>query len=308
MSETTLMIPEANAAWMPEGRRQAWGRFASEFSTLIKEADTALLKEWGHRSMAAAVDVAVTRFKNLVSIVTKVAGGLWAELKRAFRSLINGRFTDYVVDLCGRVVAFFKRLWAAVIEAGKAFWQFVRSLPTAGHEKIVDTVTSFVGGVLGFIIIGGKGDGGLIDEDIDVFGLGGHRSILFHSLLIGVGAEACVRSTFELIDLLYNRLPKNHSPIWDRLRQIHDRFAQALITGSWVGVATHLAIDSHVGGWTPYKDIPVVLPNWGHHMVMDMNAAGSGWLAWQWYDKVKRHFRDNAIMPQTVDGRPLATI
>ncbi len=159
--------------------------------------------------------------------------------------------------------------------------------------------------MLGFVLIGGLGDGGAIDMDIAAAGIGGHRSIWFHSALIGLAAEVCFRSAFELVDLLHERLPRRHSPVWDRMLAVGRRFEHALVTGSWIGVTTHLVADSHIQGWTPYKDLPVALPEWGHHLVMDMNAAAAGWLGWHWRDKVTRHFRDSRIVAPSISGKPL---
>jgi hypothetical protein len=236
-----------------------------------------------------------------------VAKGAWKEFKRFFRALIKGELTAYLKDACRRLWVALTGFWNRIRKAYQDASSFVSDLRNADRQTMVDYAASFLGGVIGFVLIGGMGDGGAVDGDIAVLGIGGHRSILFHSVLIGLAGEVCFLSAFRLIELCHHRLPADHSPIWDRLLHIHRRFTHALVTGTWAGVATHLTVDSHFDGWQPYKDLPVVLPAWGHYLVMDINAAASGWFGWQWH-RAKRLFRDDSIRLAYVDGQQTALL
>jgi hypothetical protein len=293
---------------MPLDRQAAWNRFFDEAQCVLKQMDTNLLRDWSRRSLSIAVGSTVARFDALRGLIKSVVKGAWNEFKRFFRALVGGNLGEWFKDACKRAWNALGALWQRVKAASIGVKDFVASLPGANREELINYGTSFLGAVLGFILIGGTGDGGVIDLDIKALGIGGHRSIWFHSIFVGLTAEICFLSAFELVKLLHERLPKRHSPIWDRMLCVQKRFAHGLVTGSWVGVATHLAIDSHFDGWTPYKDLPVALPEWGHHLVMDLNAAAAGWLGWHWHDKVKSRFRDNSFAPASALGRRLSEL
>ena len=299
-TETAIIIPHLEN--LPTPAQAEWQRFAREAWTALRGVDADLLKQWGRDCLSVAVQATLTRAEALRGLLSAVVKGAWKEFKRFFRALVRGEVTTYVKDACRRLWAAMRGVWQRVKAAFVEVKTIVAQLREASPAERMDLAASFLGGVLGFVFMGGLGDGGAVDMDIPAFGIGGHRSIFFHSIFIGLAAEVCFRSAFRLIELCHQKLPAKHSPLWDRLLAIHRRFNDALITGSWLGVAAHLTIDSHLDGWTPYKDLPVVLPTWGHHLVMDMNAAAAGWFAWQWH-KTKRLFRDDSIRPAIVDGR-----
>ncbi|MBW7893728.1 MAG: hypothetical protein H3C27_01340 [Opitutaceae bacterium] len=235
-----------------------------------------------------------SRAIRLFDLIECVARGTWREFKQIFRALCSGELTTYVKDLCRRLWGKLNAIWSRVSKAFTDAKDFIASFSGASASLTIDLTMAFLGSCIGFVLIGGAGDGGFIDADIDLLGIGGHRSIWFHSIFIGLAAESAFTSLFSLQRLLYCNLPDEHLPLWDRLHGLSQRFHAGMIRGCWIGVTTHLAIDSHVDGWTPYKDLPIALPNYAQHLVMDLNAAASGWFAWQWHDKIKRHFRRNA--------------
>ena len=286
----------------------AWEQFFEEARFVVKGLDLSLLRDWARRSLAIAVRSTVYRAAALRGLLRAVVKGAWKEFKRFFSALVSFKMSDYFKDVCRRLWSSLKATWQQIKAAVSGVKSFVTALPGASRDELIDYTVSFFGAVMGFVLIGGTGDGGVIDLDIAAFGIGGHRSIWFHSALVGLAAEICFLSFFELVKLLHERLPRQHSPVWDRMLGVGNRFTHALVVGSWAGVATHLAVDSRIDGWTPYKHLPIGLPEWGHHMIMDMNAAAAGWFGWQWHDKAKRHLRDNRIVPARYAGRDLAPL
>jgi hypothetical protein len=277
--------------------RETWERFYREALLAIERTDSIQLRNWMLQSVGQTVQLMGSRANRLFELIGCVARGAWREFKELFRAICCGQLTPYMKNLCRRLWVNLKGLIAKIGNAFTNARDFVASLTRADSREIIDLTMAFVGSVVGFVLIGGAGDGGLIDADIAVLGLGGHRSLWFHSIFIGIAAESSFMSFFALQRLLHGNLPDDHQPLWDRLLMLSERFHAGLIRGCWVGVTTHLAMDSHIDGWTPYKDLPIALPSYAHHLVMDLNAAAAGWFAWQWHDKIKRHFRDNSFYP-----------
>ena len=276
-------------ACLSRTRRSNWRRFIAEFRMALEAAEGQLLRQWARGSLALAIRVMVQRVGGLLQLVRLVARGAWREFRRFWHALFHGKLSSYFANLCRRTWRVLRDSWHRIKSSLAAAREFAAGLPGADAGRLGDLALQMMVGVLGFVIMGGLGDGGIIDLDWKL--LHTHRSFWFHSVFIGLAFEVFVRSALHLVDLLHGYLPRTHSPIWDRLQVLGHRYAQPLLAGSWLGVASHLVVDSHLDGWTPYKDFPIHLPNWGHHLVMDANAAASGWLAWQYHDKVARHFR-----------------
>jgi len=281
---------------LPEPQVAHWNRFLDEALHALKKTDAAQLRSWVLDSLQTTAGLTAKRAVSLWNLLRAVARGAWNEFKRMWKALWSGKITEYAKDLCKRAWEGLKDLWSWVKDQMGGAVDFAVSLKSASKQEMIEMGAAFIGAALGFVIMGGK-SGGLIDSDISVLGIGHHRSIWFHSVFIGLAGEAAFLSFFKLIAVLHSNLPEGHLPVWDRMLKISGRFAQGLTMGVWVGITTHLTYDSHIDGWTPYKDLPVSLPNWGHHMIMDLNAAGAGWFSWQWADKIRRHFRKNSFTP-----------
>ncbi|NOZ85862.1 MAG: hypothetical protein GXP49_06300 [Deltaproteobacteria bacterium] len=286
---------------LPPDRAGAWSTFFDEFAYAIRNTKGDLLKQWAKDSLAIAIKTSANRASSFIGMLSAVARGAYNEFKRFLGALFRWELGAYFNDLCHRLWTGLSDLWHRMRTFVGYAKGSVINIWNAPREVLVEQAAALLGGVLGFMFMGGMGDGGLIDDDWKV--LETHRSIFFHSMLIALGFEVCVRSAFRLVELVYQGLPKEHGRIWERILSVGNRFSGALARGGWVGVATHLTMDSHIQGWTPYKDLPIALPNWAHHLVMDVNAAGAGWIGWHWHDKIKRHLRVNKLVPPLVDGK-----
>ncbi len=119
----------------------------------------------------------------------------------------------------------------------------------------------FVGFALAALASSGGIDanGGLPDTDIDVLGIGDHRSPLTHSVLTGASIEAAINLLILFVLKLHSHLPENHSPVWDEFKSESDKLMDAISRGVSVGLAYHLLVDGLVQV-APYHDLPVPLP------------------------------------------------
>jgi uncharacterized protein YifE (UPF0438 family) len=126
--------------------------------------------------------------------------------------------------------------------------------------------------VASLLVSGGlDGDGGAPDLDL-ALGIGAHRSILTHSILMGATLETCLIAVVTLAKEVHGYLPAEHDALWDILATSADRLALAVNRGIGVGLAYHLAVDGIVQPGT-YKDLAVPLPLEGHQAVATINAA-----------------------------------
>lgn len=306
MTDTTLT--SIDLAWVPSSRSSEWIEILDEARFALRQVDRGVLVGLGQRSMTIALDTTRRRWGQLRDLVSAIARGVWGEFKRAFRALMAGEFGAYCVELCKRAWHALRSFWDGLVEHGRAAARLIAAVPNMSSDELADTLVAFLSSVVGFAVMSGGGDGGVVDLDIAVLGLGGHRSILFHSVLSGLAWEIAMRCALEVVATFHDLLPRSHAPFWDRMLRLGHRGVGGSIAGGWAGVATHLAIDSHVDGWTPYKDLPVVLPQWGHHLVMDVNAAAAGWFAWQWRDKIIRTFSRPSGLPRAVQGQTLVVL
>ena len=106
-----------------------------------------------------------------------------------------------------------------------------------------------------------------------MFGIGAHRSILSHSILMGAALEAGLLSLLGLVQLVHGKLPALHDPLWDSIHRQATSITLAASRGASIGMAYHLLVDGLVQP-APYHDLPVSLPMAAHQTVFVVNAAG----------------------------------
>lgn len=136
-----------------------------------------------------------------------------------------------------------------------------------------ETLPEIVGATLGFMVGSGGFDanGGLPDLDL-MAGIGHHRSILTHSILMGAAAEAVLVALDELVILTHEHLPPDHDPLWDSLESQYSRASSKAKIGAAAGIAYHLGVDGTFQV-ACYKDLPFSAPMEVHQAIFDINAA-----------------------------------
>lgn len=103
------------------------------------------------------------------------------------------------------------------------------------------------------------------------FGIGAHRSILSHSILMGAALETAFLSLLRLVRLVHSKLPADHAKGWDDLLRQSDPILRGAIAGAGVGMAYHLVIDGLVQP-AALHDLPFTAPMPMHQVFI----AGSG--------------------------------
>lgn len=120
-------------------------------------------------------------------------------------------------------------------------------------------------------------EGGLPDTDIMVGGIGFHRSIFTHSIIIGLGVEFLGRFGILIFEKIRNNLPIAHHKSWDKIYDFLDSNKNYAISALWLGIGIHLLKDTGiiVGNVKPYVDIPNGLPMEAHQTLFAANGVAS---------------------------------
>ncbi len=147
------------------------------------------------------------------------------------------------------------------------------------REKQIEIAAVTVITLLIFFTAAGGFDfeGGVPDMDIMAAGIGSHRSLFTHSILIGFGIEFTGRFTLLLLNKVKNRMPADKHPAWDKIYSYIDKHKEKAIAAIWLGIGTHLIKDSGIfgGGVTPYKDLPFSMPMDSHQALFAANGTAS---------------------------------
>lgn len=131
-----------------------------------------------------------------------------------------------------------------------------------------------------FFTVGGGLDmeGGAPDLDTELLGIGMHRNIFSHTVLLGLGLEFVSRFGIQLISVLHQKLPTNHNKIWDIVNKFVLTHKELAVAAMWLGIGTHLLKDSGIitGGVKPYVGLPNGLPMEVHQGLFAANGLASG--------------------------------
>ncbi len=163
--------------------------------------------------------------------------------------------------------------------ARRAFWRF-RAM-TRGKQ--VDELVQMLLTWLVFSAAAGGADleGGLPDMDL-MAGIGNHRSVFTHSVLLGIETEVAMRFGLHALDDLIQRMPADRHPVWDRVHTAMSRYSERAITGVWLGIGAHLIKDAgllHLGATKPVVGMPFPMPMEAHQVFLASNGVAAAAMA-----------------------------
>ena len=139
-------------------------------------------------------------------------------------------------------------------------------------DFIINYGPFFLAFALGFNFASGglDGDGGLPDLDLE-FGIGAHRSILSHGIIMGITAECAIIIISMLADIVIKKLPEEHDKFWDNVSKRKNEIIKGLMVGVGAGMAYHLTIDGTLD-IKAYCDLPFKVNMITHKGIMLMQA------------------------------------
>lgn len=145
-------------------------------------------------------------------------------------------------------------------------------------EEKIEIIAAYTIGVLIYFASAGGLDheGGLPDSDLSL-GVGFHRHILSHSIVLGFLVEFIMRSGIELINAINKNLPEFHHSFWDRTNKFINNNKGIAIGSMWLGIGTHLIKDSGVFGHgvKAYTGLPFEMSMAGHQGLFMANGVAS---------------------------------
>lgn len=205
---------------------------------------------------------------SIVSLLVAFHKGVFSESEMLVRAAISERAITHVSE---RLSLAKNTVTAAVSNGATALsdlYDELASNPQSAVPKLFVLVATSL------LASGGlDGDGGAPDLDIPLMGIGEHRSIFTHSILMGSLLETAVLLLTRAIVTVHAKLPEIHDPLWDEILIHSDQLLSAAGKGASIGLAYHLFVDAFVQP-APYHGMPMSAPIEVHQTVMAANAAG----------------------------------
>lgn len=245
------------------------GQLQRDLSVAIDKAPDGVLRNWGKEVASRFVRAGTKRVTGLATLASKLTVAVADEIFDLLRAFTRGNLADHMQNRLDAGSRAANALGAALKRTASAIAELAQRSPAEAATALLSFVVGFYAGS------GGDGDGGLPDLDL-MAGIGAHRSIFTHSILIGTVVETAVLSLVDLTKAIHAQLPDDRHPLWDQLLAAQITASENFVTGASIGISAHLGIDSSVDGFTPYKDLPISLPMEAHRALLELNAAAEG--------------------------------
>lgn len=225
------------------------------------------LQAWSGDVLRCFAYVLSRRFSNAGNLLLDAFGIIGRETIGLADAILKGRVGAHAKDRMEAGADTAERLAKSTAATCKRWSTALLADPAdAGPQLLM--------AALAFYLAGGglDGDGGIPDQDITVLGIGGHRSLLTHSVLPGAVIETALFGTVSFMLVGERYLPRHRDPVFATLIERSRRLAGAVSAGASAGLAYHLAVDAVLQPGA-YKDLPIELPIEGHQTTAGANAA-----------------------------------
>lgn len=261
----------------PEATQELQQLF-NELAFALKQTKGSDLRQWGIMSASRFPKVGMRRLKNFERLAFRLSCFLRSEAALALAAWRQQQFSKHLATRTKEGID-------STFQTSMNAYKVIKTMAAALRDDPKKNAVEILAFSLGFFVGSGgiDGNGGLPDTDIAMFGIGGHRSILTHSIIAGMVAECSILALADLAGIVCDKVPKEgRSPFWDILTSSKDQIAHSLSIGASSGIAYHLAVDATIQP-APYKDLPISLPLWGHQSLFAANAIVEG------NDTLQRH-------------------
>lgn len=239
---------------------------SSELRHALAQTDGSDLKAWGAETGRDFLRCGWNRLSNTGRLLQRVGVASLKEASDAITAYRGKRLGEHVSERGCEVVDATHDLYARTRQTVTALSRCMKDNPSEAGPQLLTVVMTSV------IVSGGvDGNGGAPDLDL-LAGIGAHRSILTHSLLMGTALETGLLSLLHLTQLIHAKLPVQHDPLWDALLAKSSSLMDAARTGVGVGMAYHLLVDG-IAQPAAYKDLPVEMPIEAHQSIFVANAT-----------------------------------
>jgi len=244
-----------------------------EYNKLYQELNFALEKTtsqeisaWAKKMLPVLPKLFARRVKNLCKTLLKLGKLGIQETFGFIKAYFNKRLTSHAKERL--------KFISLKVTYGLTICKKLLELTVKNPKKYLPGLLAVA---LGATIGSGGIDanGGISDQDINLFGIEDHRSIFTHSIIAGTVVEFCILAVTNFSDIIIEKMPDNHSVFWDKLSEQKNDILQKFSMGISAGIAYHLAIDGSLQT-APYKDLPVSMPMEAHQALFEINAMAEG--------------------------------
>lgn len=253
----------------PELLTSRLGQLSSELVYAWDRSDSALLTQWSLGAAQTFGTALKRRATNLMGLVAAAGKGSWKEAGDAVAAYRDDRLQAHVGS---RGKAAYDTGVDFVEGVKVTGMQTVTLLRTQPREALPQLVTLVATSLL--VSGGPDGDGGAPDLDL-MFGIGAHRSLFSHSVLMGATLETAFLSLVKLVQLVHAKLPEPHDSMWDTFCSQADSIGRAASTGASLGMSYHLLVDGLLQP-AAYHGLGVPLPMEAHQAIIVTNGVAEG--------------------------------
>lgn len=265
----TSLIPIDSHA-QPSQQTSRLDRLAKELGYAVSRTDRDDLAVALNHVAGDAGAALIRRARGLWELVSRTVGGTVSELEGFLTAYSADRLASHLRDRSGQA----STITVATLRNGAktllATAESLRKDPASAGPRLFVLVLSSVaasGGV--------DGDGGLVDLDIPLMGVGAHRSPFTHSIIVGSVLETALLLITRIVLCTHKNLPAGHDPLWEALVGKSMEILSSAGKGASIGIAYHLMIDA-VAQPGAFHGLPFDMPLEAHQTLMGANAAAEG--------------------------------
>ncbi|MCL6475857.1 MAG: hypothetical protein K6U75_12490 [Firmicutes bacterium] len=242
-------------------------RLLDELRYAIQHTNRDTMTRWALQSVKIFGMAVKRRAVNVYTFAKRMITVLAREAKEGYVAAGQGQLAEHAQKKLQDLSAALKRTGEGVAQNVQAIAQRIMANPRDAAPELAAAVLGLLAGSGGF-----DANGGIPDKDIAVGGIGSHRSAFTHSVLTGTVLETAVFSLALLVNAVYQNLPEEHDPFWDRMVAEMNRMSVAFVAGACAGLAYHLLADATWQAGKPYADLPFTMPMEGHQVLMGGSA------------------------------------
>jgi hypothetical protein len=237
--------------------------FPDEVKWALGRLDAKDIGTWGMALVGRVPGLIGRRITGLWKTLKSVGDFAINESCSAIKAAKDKKFLDHLRQRG-------QKSWEAASGAAATSWKLAKLARSNPKQFASDALPV----ALGFAIGSGglDGNGGAPDLDIAALGIGGHRSILFHSIIAGVVIELLLLSLVDFAKIVCEKLPENErSPVWGKILENAESLCLKAGIGASLGIAYHLGVDGLVQP-APYHGLPFSMPMEAHQAIFVTNA------------------------------------
>ena len=210
------------------------------------------------------------RVTNIWDLAGNIIIGTVNEVEGAVNAYSDDRLTDHLGSRIGRAARVTTDAVSNGVKSLSSLIEELKENPAESAPKLLVLVLSSVaasGGV--------DGNGGIPDLDIPLMGIGAHRSMLTHSIIIGSVLETALLLLTRIVLCTHKNLPPDHDSMWNALVQHSIGILKSAGQGASIGIAYHLMVDAVVQPGA-YHGVPFDMPMEAHQTIMAANSMAEG--------------------------------